>query len=90
MLTNGMPTNKMPAIYITMADNGDIGIITLCSGKSETNAAPPPIATAIAAKSNAMKTIPNTNKIGLQIMANITKQTLSINPATITNASPIF
>ena len=90
MLTNGIPTNKIPAIYITMDDNGDTGIMTSCRGNKDINAAPPPTATATAAKRRAIKTIPNTKSIGLHTMAKITKQTFNIKPAIITKASPTF
>ena len=89
-LTNGMPTNKIPAMYITIADNGEVGNITSKVGNIEISAAPPPIATITAAKSSATNTTPNTNNSGLQIMANITRQILKNQPATITKASPSF
>ena len=69
-LTNGMPTSRMPAIYITMADKGEAGITTSAIGKSEINAAPPPTATATAAISNATNTTPKISSIGLQTIAN--------------------
>ena len=49
-LTKGIPTSKIPAMYITMADNGEVGSTTSAIGKKEMRAAPPPTATAIAAK----------------------------------------
>ena len=89
-LTNGMPTNRRPAIYITIADNGDVGSTTLKVGNIEISAAPPPMATITAAKSRATNTTPNTNNNGLQMMANITKHILKNKPTTMTNASPSF
>ena len=53
-------------------------------------AAPPPTATAIAANNSATNTTPNTNSIGLQIMANITRQIFNSQPTTITSVSPNF
>lgn len=61
-----MPTNRRPAIYITIADNGDVGSTTLKVGNIEISAAPPPMATITAAKSRATNTTPNTNNNGLQ------------------------
>lgn len=85
-----MPTNRRPAIYITIADNGDVGSTTLKVGNIEISAAPPPMATITAAKSRATNTTPNTNNNGLQMMANITKHILKNKPTTMTNASPSF
>lgn len=82
-----MPTNRRPAIYITIADNGDVGSTTLKVGNIEISAAPPPMATITAAKSRATNTTPNTNNNGLQMMANITKHILKNKPTTMTNAS---
>ena len=89
-LTNGMPTTRIPAIYITMADNGEAGNTTLKVGNIEISAAPPPMATITAAKSRATNTTPNTNSSGLQMIANITRQILRNSPTTITRASPSF
>ena len=50
-LTRGIPTTRIPAIYSTMADKGDVGNTKSIAGNQDINAAPPPIATAIAAKS---------------------------------------
>ena len=77
-------------MYITMADNGEVGSTTSAIGKKEMRAAPPPTATAIAANNNATNTTPNTNNTGLQIMANITRQIFKNQPTIITNASPNF
>lgn len=65
-LTKGIPTSKIPAMYITMADSGEVGSTTSAIGKREMRAAPPPTATAIAANNSATNTTPNTNSIGLQ------------------------
>lgn len=78
-LTKGIPTSKIPAMYITMADSGEVGSTTSAIGKREMRAAPPPTATAIAANNSATNTTPNTNSIGLQIMANITRQISTAN-----------
>ena len=89
-LTKGIPTSKIPAMYITMADSGEVGSTTSAIGKREMRAAPPPTATAIAANNSATNTTPNTNSIGLQIMANITRQIFNSQPTTITSVSPNF
>ena len=68
-LTRGIPTTRIPAIYSTMADKGDVGNTKSIAGNQDINAAPPPIATAIAAKSKATNTIPKTNSTGLQMIA---------------------
>ena len=73
-LTKGIPTNKIPAIYITIATSGEVGSTMSAMGKNESNAAPPPMATVIATNSSTTNAIPKANNTGLHIMANITRQ----------------
>ena len=89
-LTRGIPTTRIPAIYSTMADKGDVGNAKSIAGNQDINAAPPPIATAIAAKSKATNTIPKTNSTGLQMIATITRQIFRNQPTIINNVSPVL
>lgn len=54
-LTRGIPTTRIPAIYSTMADKGDVGNTKSIAGNQDINAAPPPIATCNSGKEQSHK-----------------------------------
>jgi len=83
-----MPSIRVPAMYMTMVDIGEMGNMISVVGNRDSNAAPPPMPITIAMKSNATKTTAKIKSTGLQITAIAISPIFNIHPTTVTMALP--